>query len=104
MCTGMGPHYLLLLSCLDCGLCDRIESLDIQYNLEAPEVISAAPSFQMSPHCLPHLSTGKSHGWLQKQQGLSLIPTLHKRHEFPTLVPGSPTLVRGPTVYPIAQS
>lgn len=51
-----------LLSCLDSGLCDLIQSLDIKYNLEAPEVTSVAPTFPMSPKCLLHLSTTMSRG------------------------------------------
>lgn len=33
-----------LLSCLDSGLCDLIQSLDMKYS-QAPEVISVAPPF-----------------------------------------------------------
>lgn len=88
------------MSPLDCKLCDLIQSLDVKYNLGAPGVASAAPTSPVSPNCLSHLSTRMPHRWLQKQQGLSLIPTLHQGHDFPTWVPGPLTLVPGFTVYP----
>ena len=43
------PHYLPLLSCLDFGLSELIQSLDIKYNLEAPEVTSAAFDLSNEP-------------------------------------------------------
>lgn len=43
------PHYLPLLSCLDFGLSELIQSLDIKYNPEAPEVTSAAFDLSNEP-------------------------------------------------------